>query len=100
MPSARAEEFRGVAAKLGFRKTWQIGSHERWQHPDGRDATIPVHGGREIGPPLFHRIANQLGIDLETFGRLRQDAWERRGDQVLPPASLPEGLAAGLRAGR
>jgi len=30
-----------------------------------------VHGGQEIGPPLFHRILNQLGIDPATFTRLR-----------------------------
>jgi len=47
------------------------GSHERWGHPDGRPATIPVHGGREIGPPLFYRILQQLGISAEEFGRLR-----------------------------
>jgi predicted RNA binding protein YcfA (HicA-like mRNA interferase family) len=71
MPSARAEEFRRVATKLGFHKTRQTGSHERWQHPDGRATTIPVHGGQEIGTPLFHRIISQLGIDTETFARLR-----------------------------
>lgn len=71
MPSARAEEFRRVAAKLGFRQTRQAGSHERWQHPDGRATTIPVHRGMEIGPLLFHRILRQLGIDPETFARLR-----------------------------
>lgn len=71
MPSARAEEFRRVATKLGFRKTRQTGGHERWQHPDGRATTIPMHGGQEIGPPLIHRIISQLGIDAETFARLR-----------------------------
>lgn len=71
MPSALAEEFRRVAAKPGFRQTRQTGSHERWQHPDGRATTIPVHGGMEIGPPLFHRILRQLGIAPDTFARLR-----------------------------
>jgi predicted RNA binding protein YcfA (HicA-like mRNA interferase family) len=71
MPSARAQEFRRAATKLGFRLSRQTGSHERWQHPDGRATTIPVHGGEEIGPPLFHRILRQLGIDMETFARLR-----------------------------
>jgi predicted RNA binding protein YcfA (HicA-like mRNA interferase family) len=47
------------------------GSHERWRHADGRATTIPIHGGREIGPPLFYRILEQLGIDLVTFDRLR-----------------------------
>jgi predicted RNA binding protein YcfA (HicA-like mRNA interferase family) len=71
MPSARADDFRRVATKLGFSKTRQTGSHERWQHPDGRATTIPVHGGQEIGPPLFHRILSQLGIDAVVFTRLR-----------------------------
>jgi predicted RNA binding protein YcfA (HicA-like mRNA interferase family) len=71
MPSARAEEFRRAAAKLGFRKSRQSGSHERWIHPDGRGVTIPIHGGREIGPPLFHRILQQMGITSKEFERLR-----------------------------
>lgn len=71
MPSARAEEFRRAATKLGFVKARQTGSHERWRHQDGRSTTIPVHGGREIGPPLFYRILNQLGIEEKEFDQLR-----------------------------
>jgi hypothetical protein len=26
--------------------------------------TIPIHGGREIGPPLFYKILRQLGLSL------------------------------------
>jgi predicted RNA binding protein YcfA (HicA-like mRNA interferase family) len=33
--------------------------------------TIPIHGGREIGPPLFHKILRQLDVSLEEFERLR-----------------------------
>lgn len=71
MPSARAPELQRVAAKLGFTRARQTGSHERWLHPDGRATTIPIHGGRDIGPPLLYRILEQLGIDLETFEALR-----------------------------
>ena len=71
MPSARADEFRRVAMKLGFKKARQTGSHERWRHEDGRATTIPIHGGREIGPPLFYRLLQQLGIDLNRFDQLR-----------------------------
>ena len=56
MPSASARQFRKVARKLGFEKSRQTGSHERWIHPDGRAVTIPIHGGEEIGPPLFYKI--------------------------------------------
>ena len=71
MPSATARDFQRVARLLGFVLTWQTGSHERWNHPDGRTLTIPVHGGREIGPPLFYKILRQMGISLDEFGKLR-----------------------------
>ena len=71
MPSATAREFQKVAHRLGFSKTRQTGSHERWNHADGRAVTIPLHGGREIGPPLYFKILRQLGISAEKFGELR-----------------------------
>jgi predicted RNA binding protein YcfA (HicA-like mRNA interferase family) len=71
MPSATAREFQKVASKLGFTKSRQTGSHERWNHPDGRAVTIPIHGGKEIGPPLFHKILRQLGVSADEFQKLR-----------------------------
>jgi predicted RNA binding protein YcfA (HicA-like mRNA interferase family) len=60
-----------VAARLGFSKARQTGSHERWLHPDGRTVTIPLHGGREIGPPLFFKILKQLGVSFQELQQLR-----------------------------
>src|SRR4026208_1883502 len=71
MPSATAREFQSVALALGFVRRRQTGSHERWTHSDGRSVTIPLHGGREIGPPLFFKILRQLRVSLEEFDRLR-----------------------------
>lgn len=71
MPSATAREFQRVASQLGFERRRQTGSHERWIRPDGRAVTIPIHGGREIGPPLFHKILRQLGLSAEEFDRVR-----------------------------
>jgi predicted RNA binding protein YcfA (HicA-like mRNA interferase family) len=71
MPSATAREFQRVAGRLGFVKRRQTGSHERWNHLDGCAVTIPLHGGQEIGPPLFHKILRQLGISFEEFQNLR-----------------------------
>ena len=71
MPSATARDFQRVARLLGFVLTRQTGSHERWNHPDGRTLTIPVHADREIGPPLFYKILRQMGISLDEFGKLR-----------------------------
>ena len=71
MPSATAREFQRVATKLGFTKSRQTGSHERWTHLDGRAVTIPIHGGKEIGQPLFHKIIRQLGVSADEFQKLR-----------------------------
>lgn len=71
MPSATARDFQRVALKLGFNKTRQTGGHERWNHADGRGVTIPLQGGREIGPPLFFKILRQLGVTVEEFQSLR-----------------------------
>lgn len=71
MPRATAREFQRAARRLGFSKTRQTGSHERWNHPDGRAVTVPLHGGRGIGPPLFFKILRQLGITQEEFQGLR-----------------------------
>ena len=40
-------------------------------HPDGRAVTIPIHGGRDIGPPLFFKILRQLGVTAEEFSKLK-----------------------------
>lgn len=71
MPSATARELQKLAQELGFHRTRQTGSHERWNHPDGRAVTIPLHGGRQIGPPLFFKILRQLGVTLQQFQELR-----------------------------
>jgi predicted RNA binding protein YcfA (HicA-like mRNA interferase family) len=60
-----------VAQRLGFVKVRQRGSHARWQHPDGRATTIPIHGDADIGGWLFREILEQLGINEAEFRRLR-----------------------------
>ena len=71
MPSATARDFQRVAHKLRFIFNRTTGSHERWIHPDGRAVTIPIHGGRDIGPPLFFKILRQLGVTAEEFSKLK-----------------------------
>ncbi len=61
MPSAKARDFQRVAVALGFLRTGQKGSHEVWEHGDGRIVTIP----------LFYKILRQLGITLGEFQKLR-----------------------------
>jgi predicted RNA binding protein YcfA (HicA-like mRNA interferase family) len=70
MPS-KAKTLEKVAKKLGFKKVRQKGSHARWQNPDGRATTIPIHGNAEIGGWLFKEILSQLGITEEEFNQLK-----------------------------
>ena len=83
MPSARAEEFRRVAARLGFERLRQAGSHERWIHPDGRAVTIPMHGGQERAiferaPALFVNggsfMTGEEQLDPGIYALINEDA--------------------------
>lgn len=67
---AKASDLERVARKLGFEKTRQKGSHARWQHPDGRATTIPIHGNAEIGSWLFYAILKHMSITEREFNEL------------------------------
>ncbi|MGL4498471.1 MAG: type II toxin-antitoxin system HicA family toxin [Planktothrix sp.] len=69
---AKVKELEKVALKLGFEKVRQKGSHARWQHPDGRATTIPIHGNTEIGGWLLSEIVKQMGITVTEFNQLRK----------------------------
>ena len=44
------------------------GSHEIWRNPAmGKQASIPNHVSKDIGPSLLSRILRQLGIDRRDF---------------------------------
>lgn len=54
------------------RAKWEVMS--AGSTPDGRATTIPIRGGREIGPPLFYRILQTIG---DRRGALRSIAIDR-----------------------
>ena len=56
--------------RAGFRKDRQSGSHVIVEHPDGRFASIPMHGKRTIPIGTLHGILVQAGLDVETLRRL------------------------------
>ena len=70
MPEGKASEFARAARALGFNPARQKGSHQRWQHPDGRATTIPIHS-TTISGPLFFLILKQLGISQDEFNDLK-----------------------------
>ncbi len=67
MPSATAREFQRVARIIGFVLVKQKVSHADGTIPTDGLRPFPVHGGEEIGPPLFNKILRQLGIIPDEF---------------------------------
>ena len=68
---------------------------------DGNTKTVapdvPIHGGRQIGPPLFYKILEQLGIDEKRFGQGgRGLTRDRRGARTEPRLSGPDTRSIGV----
>ena len=61
-----------LVEKLGFEKIHQVGSHARYNHPDGRLTVVPVHGDEELGKGLLAEILKQIKLDREDYDKLRR----------------------------
>ncbi len=48
-----------------------------------------LHGGLEIGPPLFFKVLRQLGVTLEVFQKFRQ-----KRASLTNPCSRPSLIAS------
>jgi predicted RNA binding protein YcfA (HicA-like mRNA interferase family) len=68
MPSATARQFQNAAQRLGFSKTRQTGSHERWNHPDGRAVTIPIHAVVRLVLRCFSKFFGNPASRSKNFG--------------------------------
>lgn len=68
VPVVKARELIRVLNRLGFVETRSRGSHHRFEHPDGRKTTVPVHRGRDIPRGLLRQIIlTDIGITVEEF---------------------------------
>lgn len=67
-PVVTARQLMSVLRKLGFVQTRSRGSHRRFEHPDGRKTTVPVHRGRDIPRGLLRQIVTiDVGITMKEF---------------------------------
>lgn len=62
LPVLKHREVIAILRSLGFEEVRQRGSHVRLRHADGRVTTVPVHGARDISPPLLRQIAKDVGL--------------------------------------
>ena len=70
-PVVTARQLVRVLGKLGFVQTRSRGSHRRFEHPDGRKTTVPVHRGRDIPRGLLRQILTiDVGITIDEFSAL------------------------------
>ena len=67
IPALRANEIVRALQRLGFDVVRQKGSHIRLRHPDGRFASVPDHGSRELRREFILDILKQAGVTLGEF---------------------------------
>ncbi len=67
IPSLRANEIVRALQRLGFEVIRQRGSHGRLRHPDGRFATVPDHGSRELRREFILDILKQAEVEIGDF---------------------------------
>lgn len=60
-----------IAHRLGFVQVRQTGSHQIFEHADGRRVTIPFHASQIIDRKLLSQIIKlELKMELEEFQKL------------------------------
>lgn len=67
LPVLRPREVIRILERMGFQQVRQRGSHRQSRHPDGRQTTVPDHGGRDLSPILLRQIAKDVGRTAEEF---------------------------------
>ena len=67
IPALRANEVVRSLQRLGFEFVRQRGSHIRLRHPDGRFASVPDHGSRELRREFILDILKQAGVEIGDF---------------------------------
>jgi len=64
LPVLKPRELVHALEKAGFRLRGKSkGSHLRFERPDGRRTTVPMHEGHDIGPGLLHKILRDTQLD-------------------------------------
>lgn len=62
LPVLKPREYAAVLEHLGFVEVRQRGSHRHYRHPDGRNAILPFHQGRDLSPVLLQRMTRDSGV--------------------------------------
>jgi predicted RNA binding protein YcfA (HicA-like mRNA interferase family) len=69
MPVVNGQELVRALQRLGFRFARQTGSHVILDHADGRFASVPVHGTRNVPIGTLRGILANANIDVDDLRR-------------------------------
>jgi len=67
MPTITAKIMIRFLGHLGFQQVRQKGSHRFFKHPDGRTATVPDHGGEDLGRGITNKILRDAEVTRHDF---------------------------------
>ena len=67
LPVLKPREAIRILERLGFAQVRQKGSHRQFRHTDGRQTTMPDHGGRDLSPILLRQIIKDIGLTPDEF---------------------------------
>ena len=67
VPAIRGSQVVKALEKAGFAVARITGSHHIMRHPDGRNTTVPVHGGRDIRPGTLRSVLRDAKLTVEDF---------------------------------
>lgn len=71
LPAIKAHDLIKVAKKAGFAYEVTQGSHFIFRRPtDGRNLSIPVHKGKDLGRGITKALIKRMGLTPEEFLKL------------------------------
>jgi predicted RNA binding protein YcfA (HicA-like mRNA interferase family) len=70
LPRVTGDQTIKALRRAGFEQVRQLGSHVILQHADGRQTTVPIHKGEEIGVGLLRKILRDVEMTPDDFQKL------------------------------
>lgn len=70
LPDINGGDLVRALQRAGFKLQHVKGSHHIMRHPDGRGASIPVHGAQSLKPGLIVGVLRRANMTLDDLRKL------------------------------
>ncbi len=67
LPMLKAKDLARILREVGFVAKRQKGSHQFFEHPDGRTTLVSMHPGEDIGRGLLRQILREIEMTPDEF---------------------------------